>query len=89
MHSASTTDASLPDKVTMPFSRFSTLTCSFADRNMVDPACGPCHFCQVSGRTVHILFSGSLPWSISSNATNVVIIFAIDAGGMRMSGFLA
>ena len=22
-----------------------------ADRNMVEPGCGPCHFCQVSGRT--------------------------------------
>ena len=29
------------------------------DRNMVEPAAGPCHFCQVSGRTVHILFEGS------------------------------
>ena len=89
MHSASTTEASLPDKVTMPWSRFSTLTCSFGDRNMVEPAAGPCHFCQVSGRTVHILLSGSSPRSISSNATSVVIILAIDAGGMRRSAFLA
>ena len=50
---------------------------------------GPCHFCQVSGRTVHILLSGSWPLSISSNATSVVIIFAIDAGGMRTSAFFA
>ena len=53
------------------------------------PPAGPCHFCQVSGRTVHILLSGSWPLSISSNATSVVIIFAIDAGGMRTSAFLA
>ena len=88
MHSASTTDASLPDKVTMPWSRFSTLTCSLAERNMVEPAAGPCHFGQVSGRTVHILFSASCLPSISSNATSAVIIFAIDAGGMRVSAFL-
>ena len=56
---------------------------------MVEPACGPCHFCQVSGRTVHILFKGSWPLSISSKATSVVIILAIDAGGIRTSGFLA
>ena len=31
-----------------------------ADRNMVEPACGPCHFCQVSGRTVHILLRRQL-----------------------------
>ena len=89
MHSASTTDASLPDKVTIPFSKFSTLTCSLTDRNMVEPAAGPCHLAQVSGRTVHILFNGSWPLSISSNATSVVIILAIEAGGMRASGFLA
>jgi len=89
MHSASTTDASLPDKVTIPFSRFSTLTCSPGDRNMVDPALGPCHFSQVSGRTVHILPSGSWPLSISSNATSVDIILASDAGGILVSGFLA
>ena len=73
----------------MPLSRFSTLTCSLGDRNMVEPAAGPCHFCQVSGRTVHILLSGSWPLSISSNATSVVIILAIDAGGMRTSAFFA
>ena len=56
---------------------------------MVDPAWGPCHFCQVSGRTVHILLSGSWPLSMSSNATSVVIIFAIDAGGIRTSAFFA
>ena len=89
MHSASTTEASLPERVTMPWSRFSTLTCSLGDRNMVDPACGPCHFCQVSGRTVHILLSGSCLLSISSNATSVVIILAIDAGGMRASAFFS
>ena len=89
MHSARTTDASLPDKVTMPFSKFSTLTCSLTDRNMVEPAAGPCHFCQVSGRTVHILPKDSWPLSISSNATSVVIILAIEAGGMRVSAFLA
>jgi hypothetical protein len=89
LHSASTTDASLPESVTMPLSRFSTLTCSLGDRNIVEPAWGPCHFCHVSGRTVHILLSGSLPWSINSNATSVVIIFAIDAGGIRTSWFLA
>src|SRR6476469_8952537 len=87
MHSARTTDASFPDKVTMPLIRFSTLTCSLALRNIVEPAWGPCHFCQVSGRTVHILLSGSWPLSISSNATSVVIILAIDAGGMRVSVF--
>ena len=58
-------------------------------RNMVDPAAGPCHFCQVSGRTVHIFSSDSWPLSISSNATSVVIILAIDAGGIRASAFLA
>ena len=53
---------------------------------MVDPACGPCHFCHVSGRTVHILFERQIALrSISSNATLVVIILAIDAGGMRRS----
>ena len=44
---------------------------------------GPCHFCQVSGRTVHILSSFRSPFLISSKATLVVIILAIDAGGMR------
>ena len=38
---------------------------------------------------MHILLSGSWPLSISSKATSVVIIFAMDAGGMRMSAFLA
>src|SRR5205085_12356392 len=89
MHSASTTDASLPDSVTMPLSKFSTLTCSFGDRNIVEPAAGPCHLAQVSGRTVHILLSGSWFLSINSNATSVVIIFAIDAGGILASAFLA
>ena len=56
---------------------------------MVEPACGPCHFCQVSGRTVHVLSSVSSPFLISSKATSVVIILAIDAGGMRASAFLA
>ena len=51
----------MPDRVTMPCSRFSTLTCSLTDRNMVDPACGPCHACHVSGRTVQVLVSGSWP----------------------------
>src|SRR5207253_6992787 len=78
-----------PDRVTIPLSRFSTLTCSPGERNIVDPAAGPCHFAQVSGRTVHILFRGNWPLSISSNATSVVIILAMDAGGMRMSGFFA
>ena len=59
------------------------------DRNMVEPACGPCHFCQVSGRTVHILLSGSCRLSISSKATSVVIILAIDAGGIRTSAFFS
>jgi hypothetical protein len=53
MHSARTTLASLPESVTMPWSRLSTLTCSPVDRNIVDPAAGPCQRCQVSGRTVH------------------------------------
>src|SRR5689334_25271259 len=88
MHSASTTDASFPDNVTMPFNRFSTLTCSLGLRNMVEPAAGPCHFCQVSGRTVHILSSFSSPRLMRSKATLLVIIFAIDAGGMRTSAFL-
>ena len=79
----------MPERVTMPLRRFSTLTCSPGERNMVEPAAGPCHFCHVSGRTVHILFRGSWPLSISSNATSVVIILAIEAGGIRMSGFLA
>ena len=87
MHSASTTDASFPESVTIPLSKFSTLTCSLGDRNIVEPACGPCHFCHVSGRTVHILPSGSCPLSISSKATSVVIILAIDAGGMWASAF--
>jgi len=89
MHSASTTDASFPESVTIPWRRFSTLTCSLGDRNMVEPAWGPCHFCQVSGRTVHILLSDSCLLSISSKATSVVIIFAIEAGGIRASAFFS
>ena len=38
----------------MPWSRLRTLTCSPGERNMVEPAAGPCQRCQVSGRTVHI-----------------------------------
>ena len=89
MHSASTTVASLPDRVTMPCSRLRTLTCSFGERNMVEPAAGPCQRCQVSGRTVHILFGSSWPRLSRSKATCVVIIFAIEAGGIRRSASLA
>jgi hypothetical protein len=56
---------------------------------LVDPASGPCHFCQVSGRTAHVLLSASCFLSISSNATSAVIILAIDAGGIRASASLA
>ena len=38
---------------------------------------------------MHILVSGSLPWSMSSNATSVVIILAMEAGGIRTTAFLA
>jgi hypothetical protein len=72
----------------MPWSRFSTLTCSPADRNMVEPACGPCHWRQVSGRTWHIWLSLSWPSLSSLKARWAVIIFAIEAGGMRRSGSL-
>ena len=58
-------------------------------RNMVEPAAGPCHFCHVSGRTVHILSSLSSPRLMRSKATLLVIILAIDAGGIRTSAFLA
>ena len=73
----------------MPWRRFSTLTFSLGLRNIVDPADGPCHFCQVSGRTVHILPSDSSPRSINSKATSVVIILAIDAGGILRSASFA
>ena len=33
--------------------RRAALTCSPGDRNMVEPASGPCHWRQVSGRTWH------------------------------------
>jgi hypothetical protein len=89
MHSESTTVASLPDKVTMPCSRLRTLTCSPGDRNMVDPAAGPCQRCQVSGRTVHILSGLSSPRLMRSKATWTAIILAIDAGGIVTSAFFA
>ncbi len=81
--------ASLPESVTMPWSRLRTLTCSPGERNMVEPAAGPCQRCQVSGRTVHIWSGSSSPRLIRSKATWVVIIFAIEAGGMRRSASLA
>ena len=85
MHSARMTAASLPEAMTMPRSRLRTLTCSFARRNMVEPAASPCQRCQVSGRTVQTLSGLNSPRLISSKATWVVIIFAIEAGGIRRS----
>jgi hypothetical protein len=83
MHSASTTVASLPDWVTMPCSRCSTLYSPLTSRNEVDPC--ECHWRQVSGRTGHFLSSGSSPLSTRAKATWVVIILAMEAGGMRRS----
>jgi hypothetical protein len=69
MPSASTMHASLPDSVTIPYSRLATLTFSPEDRNIVEPAAGPCHFDQVSGRTDIIWSSFSSPFLTMSNAT--------------------
>jgi hypothetical protein len=90
MHSASTTEASLPDKVTIPCSRFSTLTCSLGERNIVEPAgWARATSATFPGRTVHILVSGSLPLVDQLERHFGGHHLGHRRGGMRMSAFLS
>ena len=65
--SASTTQASLPETVTMPWSRSSTVTCAPTGRNMVEPRLFQAR--QVSGETVILSSSFTVPFLIMSKAT--------------------
>ena len=81
--------ASLPDKRDDAAQQIGDADLLAGREEHGDPAAVPCHCCQVSGRTVQILLGSSWPRLIRSKATWVVIIFAIDAGGMRRSASLA
>ena len=82
--SATTTQASLPDRTMMPWISSLTLGRSRVLRNMVEPPMSIA-FCD-TGRRVSIV---TLPSLSASNSRSMVISFDIDAGGIGLSAFLA
>ena len=75
MHSASTTDASLPESVTIAWADFSTLTCSLAKGTWSSgrPR-SRAKRCHVSGATVHPSFERKRPRSIKLETRPSVVL---------------